>query len=272
MICIETTQGWRLIGQHDHALLSGQLGLRMGNGEFAAVDDDAALWAMANHDLGWREHDQAPTLDSDGRPHHVFQTPLLIALDAWRKSSRLAAAHGPWEGLLVSLHGLGLSAIPAARRHSPREVFELSKFQHEQVELQHAQRDALGMGNDLPTHYGLPLENHAVTAREELLLFQLRWLQAMDQFSLVLCCRQLFISAVEPAPSRPGRNDGTLSLALDENGTLRIGPWPFAQKAVRVTTHFRQLNKKCWSSRATFLADYHAAATQPLELALEPAP
>ena len=127
-----------LITQHDHALLSGQLARRLGNATFGAPSPyEITVEGIAHHDCGWPLHDDNPTLNKDGLPLHVFEVPTPLASEVWSASVARAMNLGDYQGLLVSLHVLGLSAFAMthlAGGASRADVFELNKFQHRQIE------------------------------------------------------------------------------------------------------------------------------------------
>src|SRR5687767_15264144 len=101
-----------LIAQHDHALLSGQLAERYGNARFATPQPrEAVVRAVGMHDCGWPMHDERPTLNAEGWPVDVFETPLPLALKVWQAATDRMAGEDPYARMLVSLHVLGLSAF-----------------------------------------------------------------------------------------------------------------------------------------------------------------
>src|SRR4030095_2546254 len=80
----------------------------------------------------------------------------------WGESVRCATEQNPYAGLLVSLHVLALSALaekrdqsPHERFKDPRDLFDLNKFQHKQIEHQQALRAALDLRTDVPLRLGL---------------------------------------------------------------------------------------------------------------------
>ena len=106
-----------LITQHDHAQLSGRFAERVGNGDFVRPEPfRETVDGVALHDCGWPLHDdKAPTLNSEGLPLHVLESPMPVATRVWSESARLAAEHHPYTGLLVSLHVLALSTFAQSR-------------------------------------------------------------------------------------------------------------------------------------------------------------
>ena len=73
-----------------------------------------------------------------------------------------------------------------------RARFENNKFQHRQIEIQEEVRGKLGMRTDIPLTLGLA--GSGFDLREDQLHFDFRWLQALDQISLGICCTH----AVQP--------------------------------------------------------------------------
>src|SRR5205823_9167662 len=137
MIRREMGSSFLLIAQDDHARLSGELARHYGNRFFAKAEPfEETIRAVALHDCGWPLHDDRPTLNKDGLPLDVFETPLDIAIYVWQAGVEAVANENVYTQLLVSLHVLGLSGFAAARQHDRREQFELNKFQHRQIEKQ----------------------------------------------------------------------------------------------------------------------------------------
>src|SRR4051812_34854041 len=166
-----------LITQNDHAIFSGFLAKHIGNEQFERLAPEVVS-AISAHDAGWALHDDEPTLNGAGQPLHVFEMPMGLATKIWSASAQRAAERlGPYAALLVSLHQLALSDI--ARQHHaaktreraapPRDLFNLNRFQHSQIERQEALRGELGMRTDIPLQLGLA--NPGAGAREDRLRF-----------------------------------------------------------------------------------------------------
>jgi hypothetical protein len=135
----------------------------LGNLRFGVPEPfEPVIRGIAMHDSGWPMHDDAPTLNERGLPLHVFETPVEISTRIWTESVRLAAEQHDYSGLLVSLHVMALSRLaqshisaPQHRIEHARELFELNKFQQNQIEVQETLRPRLGLRADLPLQYGL---------------------------------------------------------------------------------------------------------------------
>src|SRR5258706_1367304 len=85
MIRREMGSSFLLFTQDDHARLSGELARHYGNRFFAKAEPlEETIRAVARHDCGWPLHDQMPTLNKDGLPLDVFETPLDVAIGVWQ--------------------------------------------------------------------------------------------------------------------------------------------------------------------------------------------
>jgi hypothetical protein len=230
-----------LIAQHDHALIAGELAEHLGNTEFARPEPrESALKGVRLHDCGWPLHDNQPTINKDGKPLDVFETPRDIALPVWTASADKAASIDPYAGLLVSLHVLSLSVFASSQTSfthekfdlsEPSEKFAVSKFQHREIERQQNLRTELGLRTDKPTHHKHP---HEVTQkREDQLTFNFRMLQAMDTISLAACCTKPPMSETHDVMPRPGAAPIRFSIARRGDDVL-IDPWPFDQPQIEL--------------------------------------
>ncbi|HEV8290336.1 MAG TPA: DUF3891 family protein [Tepidisphaeraceae bacterium] len=227
-----------LFAQHDHAQLSGELARHYGNRLFARPDPlGPTIRAVGLHDCGWPLHDDRPTLNKDGLPLDVFETPLDIAIGIWQAGVERAGDEDLYTQLLVSLHVLGLSGFAAARQHDRREQFELNKFQHRQIEKQVELRKRLAMALDVPLKLGLAVRSDI--AQEEQLRRNHNVVQTMDRISLGLCCADLVFEKIEAIVPRPGAAAVTLNFVRTDDFALRVEPWPFDQEIIELQMPYR---------------------------------
>jgi hypothetical protein len=267
MIRRETPGHFLLITQHDHALLSGRLAEKIGN-EFLSRPEpwDQVVQGITLHDSGWPLHDDSPTLNRAGLPLDVFETPREIGLQVWRESVEHAAAAHPYAGLLVSLHVLALSQLMSNMRPSPRDRFEINKFQHYEIERQEALRVKLGMRTDLPLDMGIaragidPVEDH--------LCFNFRLLQAMDRVSLALCCTNEPFHEINRMPRAPGGQPWTVALIKHGAAELNVEPWLFDCDSFQVEIGARRLPHHSFASITEFQDLYRQAAIETLTFQL----
>jgi hypothetical protein len=257
---------WLLITQADHAALSGQLAEHVGSSRFAWLHARTVLGCRL-HDGGWPSHDDAPTLNSRGLPLDFFETPRHMALPIWAASAERAIENDIYAGLLVSLHSLCLSAMPEPvpaqfESSQMKERFETNKFQHKRIEEQENLRRRLEMRTDIPLTLGVAAQG--VDAREDQLLFDFRWLQALDQLSLAICCTEVpFGHAMVYA--RPGQAPVTLNFSRAGND-VRVNPWPFNISQLFCTIVGRALPEQRWDSQEDFREAYRDAPIEQIQM------
>lgn len=198
----------RLIAQHAHALVSGELACAWRG--LAREPDPLpfqVVLAVGLHDLAWRGLDERPRLDpSAGRPYPFYAHPLTEKLAAYRAGlDELAAIH-PYAALLGSLH---YASFP--------DLGEAEEFQERERDRRRALRGRLGLED----------EDEPRVQRD------LAWLRLFDTASIFLC--------LTPPPSDPDANpawveDGrhlqapggrTFHLTWVDEEVVHADPFPF---------------------------------------------
>jgi hypothetical protein len=259
-----------LIAQNDHAQLSGRIASHYGNHRFARPKAwEQTLRAIAIHDAGWVDHDEAPTLDKQGRPLDVFETPLELSLRLWHSSVARASNEAEFTQLLVSLHVMGLSGLAALRPRTPREVFELNKFQQREIERQEIMRRHLGLPVDAPLRLGLS-ERPGPPAEEELKQSH-QLMQIGDRLSLALCCTTMTFGAIEGVRPGVGGPAVTLKLTPIQPMGLRVEPWPFAEDRLKLAIPYRAVPARRYADARELQRVYGEADVRELAFDLLPA-
>lgn len=277
MIRRDAPQAFDLIAQHDHALLAGFMARHIGNARFAPPEPfHNTIRGIDLHDSGWPLHDDHPTLDANGHPLDVFQTPPEIALTVWAASADRAAAQDPYAGLLVSLHVLALSRLssqprpavpPATPHHTPQQLFAINRFQHAQIELQENLRHRLDLATDEPLHFGLAEQSS--DPRERQLARNFHLLQAMDQLSLAICCTTPPVTLSVLISPTLGAAPVQLSLRRAGND-LVVNPWPFDAATLPCQVPYRGVPDRAYAGNEEFQKVYSAATVRTLCCALRP--
>ena len=257
---------WLLVKQVDHAALSGFLAGHIGNGNFARLQP-AAITAIGAHDAGWALHDDCPTLNSAGLPLHVFETPPVLSTRIWNASVAAAETHGAYVALLVSIHQLALSDLTIrSHRGTRRDVFELNKFQHKQIEQQESLRKQLGMRIDTPLHLGLA--KPGVSEQEDRLRFDFSMLTLCDRLSLELCCGARLFPVIERIIPAPGAGGLTIRTDMSTDLTLIVNPWPFGSDKLQAEIPARVIRAQPFADVEAFQVAYAAAPTQTVRMNL----
>jgi hypothetical protein len=256
-----------LIAQNDHAQLSGRIAVHYGNDSFVRPRAwTETIRAISMHDAGWVEHDDLPTLDKEGLPLDVFETPLELSLRMWHSSVERAAGEADLTRLLVSLHVLGLSGLAAARPRTGREIFELNKFQQREIERQEVMRRNLGLPVDAPLRLGLS-ERPGALAEEELRQSH-QLMQLGDRLSLALCCTTMTFKSIENVAPRAGSAPVTLKLSPAEPAGLQVEPWPFDERHLTFAVPYRAVPARSYSGVEELRGAYAAAEVRELVLTL----
>ena len=272
MIRRDADKDWLLISQVDHAAMVAQLAEQFGNSGFDKASD-SLIQAIRLHDAGWPLHDDAPTLNDHGFPLDVFETPRSISLPVWAASADRAMEANPYSGLLVSLHSLSLSIHSTSNMATrPDKVelktlqdqFEVNKFQHREVERQEQLRKQLNFNTALHLKHGLA-DVHA-SERDDQLRFDFRLLQVMDLISLCLCSTNLPAERSDEVLRTPTGGTVRLSFVRDNEGRLRISPWPFGIPRVELNIACRRIGRKRYGSMDELRHAYNEAARDSLTL------
>ena len=112
MLVQERQTALRLVRQHDHALLAGQLAAAW------ALGGNRTRWitvlATAWHDVVWQEEDRAPRLDPrSGRPHDFTTLPAERKRAFVEEGMARLEALDPAVATLVAQHHRALAGSPA---------------------------------------------------------------------------------------------------------------------------------------------------------------
>lgn len=202
-----------LIEQYEHGLISGEFARHWG---WRPEPSDSALYAIAEHDLAWKELDAEPLWNPEaGRPYAFFEYPAEPRLSAYRRGVDVVERRDPYAGLLCSLHyesfvrnatGVAESSFRAAERErQSRLMFAISDEERERVD-------------------------------EEISLLRL-----CDDLSLFVCLNHPGENA------HPWYRDGfaygetRLAPAWEGEGELRLEPSPFTQ-SFEITVPYRLIH------------------------------
>jgi hypothetical protein len=201
VIIRERPDSFVLFEQHHHGLVSGEFARHWA---VQIPDREAALYAIANHDVGWRELDETVRWnDETGRPYSFLDYPVGPKLRAYANGLDYVQAHSPYAACLCSMH---YGSFVRDARREPEISFRKAEA---------ARRRGI----------------EATLSEEEIggLEYNFRLLQLCDDLSLFVCLNE------------PGRNDyphyrdgfgfmGTrLQPVWEDERRLRLDPNPFSE-------------------------------------------
>jgi hypothetical protein len=201
MIVQERQDRYVLIKQYDHSLLSGEFARRWAE---SPRPFEPTLYAIANHDVGWKNLDAAVSWnEATGKPYSFTSYPVGPKLQAYKEGLDLLERRSPYAACLCSMH------FESFVRGSEDEAE--ARFREGEIQRQEKLRGVMSVEE---------LEN---------LEHNFRLLQLCDDLSLFVCL------------NKPGRNDypwfkngfeleGAKFEPVWENSrTLRLDPNPFSE-------------------------------------------
>jgi hypothetical protein len=202
MIVRERPDTFLLFEQHEHALIAGEFALRWGD---RPRPFGSTVYAVANHDLAWREPDREVLWNEErDRPYSFMDYPLDLKLSAQKRGIDLVEEHDPYAGCLCSMH--------YARFLLGSERSEEVEFREDEIERQGRLQERMSVEE---------LEN---------LERNFRFLRLCDGLSLFLCLNEP--GGEDSPPPYPGgfELDGTRFGPLwEDERTLRLDPNPFSE-------------------------------------------
>ena len=240
-----------IFGQPEHARLSGLVAEFWGSENFLRPEPwDDVLLATYEHDGGWTEWEEKPTLNPEGAPAHFTETPLKVNFEIFRCGARKVYDQGcPYAAALISRHASNVYAGILrgwVRPVTPDEQADLQGYVAEQEGYQ------AEICDEINERVG---ESNTVTL--ESVSRNGKFVTAMDTISLVLCNGWNHRNRLQNVPRGPSEEDGLSDIALDlvDPFHLRISPWPFSVDSIETTVRSRRLSQKEFKRDS----DLHAA-------------
>jgi hypothetical protein len=215
MIVRERPDSFLLFGQHEHALMAGEFARRWGEGP---EPFEPTVYAIANHDLAWREPDREVLWNEEkDRPYSFVDYPLRLKLPAQKWGIDGVEARDPYAGCLCSMH-YARFLLEAER---PEEI----EFRDGEFGRQARLREGMSEGE---------LEN---------LERNFHFLRVCDGISLFLCLNEPG-GGDNPSPYPGGFEfKGTrFDLVWEDGRTLGLDPNPFPE-AFEVEIPYRIVGK-----------------------------
>lgn len=214
-----------LIMQTDHAALCGEFAKAWGAPGFSPLVPLASMAkACAEHDNGWYEWEQAPTLNErTGLPVAFYEIGVDDHCALYQRGIHRTHRDDAYAGLLVSRHLSRLYDLKNAH-YSGRPVEQRNESEHEKVvryldELAEQQRTMLAdlreADPDAPH-----LTDAAVLANSNMLWFY-------DALSLFMCMRPLREYDFENVPTDDAGAVTSVRFAPVDARTATLDPYPF---------------------------------------------
>ena len=232
MIRRKKNGGWILITQHDHAELSGQIMTHWGNSEFARPNPyDEVLFAVREHDSGWKEWDSLPKINPDtGYPANFTEMSFQDQDDIWRKCYKPYSQDQPYASCLVALH--------------------FSKFSRNNLRKDPGNQVAESLHRELKEFVAnglnLQISNGNIEEIPSEIIKNLKLLQIGDIISLALCHGWKSIEITE-VPYDYNGSETTLQIKSEDGFNYTVTPYPFDEPALKFSIQVRSLHSKTFS-------------------------
>lgn len=224
------------ITQPHHAWLSGQLARAWGNEQFGEfVPKEEVCLAAEQHDIGWLQWEQKPTLNPEtGYPYKFTELPIEVHIDIWSGAKQQAFPLGRYVTLLVSLHGTGLYERFTSWQNSAKSAQIVQNFFKTEYAFQKQIIDILQKDK-----YYAPYAIPEVIERNK------RLIATWDALSIILCTGQTGEQYINQVPITNGTTTLKLTLVEDKecDRTVIISPWAFEQKEIKLVYEGRMLHQ-----------------------------
>lgn len=233
MIRRDEKDGWILISQHDHAELSGEIMKYWGNKEFGGLDSEV-LFAIGEHDNGWKEWDSSPKVNSVSRyPMNFLEMSSSDQSEIWRRCFKRHSANHPYASALIALH-FGKLNEKSLNKNSNNGMaralqIEISDFVSDMLKINISNSDLNSLPKDVQVN--------------------LRLVQVADIISLTLCHGWLSIG-IEDVPVGYSGSTATLNLKSIDGSNYVMAPYPFSQPLINLQVEGRRLGQKKFSGDA----------------------
>jgi hypothetical protein len=223
------------ISQTSHSWLSGQLARAWSNESFARFEPfEPICYAAEQHDIGFLEWENEPTLDvKTGLPHTFDELPESLHFNIWRTGIYQLKSVCSYASLIVSLHFNRLCER-FHRQQKDSILSEAAQFLREQREYQENVLEALR--DD-------PLFEPAIAQDD--LAYHRDLIAVWDLFSLELCRGRLREFTLPGVPlSREKHVDLLVCQQSKDEKLWAVDPWPFATGSVTTLCEGRVFDQR----------------------------
>lgn len=249
MIRREENNNWLLITQHEHAGLAGEIMEYWGNEMFSAPEPrDEVLFAINEHDAGWRQWDASPKLYApSGLPANFSEIETQDQSVIWKRCFRDHAAEHPYASVLIALHFAKFNQHNLDRDPSDKNAGTLK------TELVKFIKDKAGVELN-----GFSLEDMSSDIKVNLKLLQIG-----DIVSLSLCHGWKSIE-IKDAPVDYLGNCRTLKMESGDGLNYTLEPYPFGEPKLNFSILSRRLNGASFADDAEYRIAYENAEIEKL--------
>jgi hypothetical protein len=231
-----------LVSQVDHSHVAGLLAAHWGNDDFAAPTPFVSMvLAAQEHDSGWWEWETRPTLNPDGFPPDYIGSIKQLGPDLWLgfmdEGVERTMKKDPYAAVIVAMHAEGLCTQ--------------------------------GKGL-LPYMPDYTPDQYRAFATDEQIWTNFKLIEVFDQLAQFVCNRYPFNSTVRrngpttrlsdtPVPVRPGHDDVTLTVDVQDETRAIVRPYPFDVDPLVVSFPARLVPNRPYESDEDFQRHFYKA-------------
>ncbi len=216
MIRREFNEGWVLFTQFDHSVLSGEIMKYWGNKEFSKIDQDPRLiYAVTNHDHGWRDWDSNPRIN----PENHYPASFIDMYPGeqrviWSKCFEDIPDEYSYSSALIALHFSTFNNHLLSKNPGDRDILEFKDKINSHVS-DILNLDIANIENGLP----------GLVQRE------LKYIQIGDILSLTFCNGWESVS-VKEVPLDHNGNTADLTVSSNDGLNYTVDPYPFSENNI----------------------------------------
>lgn len=227
MIRRETEEGWILITQDDHALLSFDIMKNWGNSKFEEiVPQNDVLTAIKEHDCGWKEWDSKPVLNKHNHyPKNFMEMYTKDQYVIWKSSYESLSENCKYAASLVALHFAKFNNHTLSKNPDNRTA----KILREKINQ--------FVNNNLNLHLNGNHQNGYLPIDVRI---NLRFLQIGDILSLALC-HGWSSTEIENVPLNYYDDTVLLKFNSDDGLNYNIVPNPFSENEFNFSIRGKKL-------------------------------
>lgn len=279
MIISENADHYRMITQNDHGDLAGQFAAHWGNEKFARLKPyQSMVLAAEAHDNGWWDWDVYPSIDDQGAPVPFTRTPREFRSHFYGKGIDNVAARDPYAGLMVSMHGVGLTK----KRYGtmPTMVERQDEYSQQFAAEREPKHDEMLASLRQTAQY-------AAVSDRATVWFNYLMMQVFDRLSLFFCSnfdvttvpatgahtagKGYYGPSIKPTPVKVGQGDCDLKLRVLDRRTIIVEPYPFDQSPLRISVRGKLIPHVAYKSQEEFREVYVKAQREQFEFTLRAA-
>ena len=234
--------------------------------------------AAEAHDNRWWDWDVFPSVNDEGAPIPFTQTPREFRSTFCGKGIDNVISRDLYAGLIVSMHGVGLTK----KRYGtmPTMVERQDEYSQQFV------KDREPIHNQMLGKLR-QMEQYASVINQEQIWFNYLTMQVFDRLSLFFCSnyniatvpatgghtagRGYYGPSLKPTPSKVGGEDVDLQLRVFDRNKVVVEPYPFDDSPLRVSVRGKLIPRIVYKSQGEFREAFAKAQREQFEFTLRAA-